>query len=133
MKKQSTNQKEIKIMRLGELKNHIMSLPEGSKLEYRLSYPFSWRGSYDEVAFRIEWVHCTREDVLENIIAALTRTFEGYKGGEYIYNEHTTVNFEEDISTYTDGNYVRVCIAQIEGGERYQSEEQRFINLIYKQ
>tara|TARA_R110000803_G_scaffold153384_2_gene218312 strand:+ start:4893 stop:5255 length:363 start_codon:yes stop_codon:yes gene_type:complete len=120
-------------MTLGELKKHIMDLPEGSKLDCKLSYPFSWGGSYDEVAFRLDWEDCTREDVLENIVAALTNTFEGYGGGNYTYDEHTSVNFEDDTSSDTDGDYVREQIESIEGSGGYQTEEQKLISLIYNQ
>lgn len=92
-------------MTLGDLKQYFQNLPEK---EYRfcLSEPFSWRGSYDEVAFSIIEVISSKQDILDNIEKAFTGTFYGYKGGEYTYKDYTPVHFEEDYSSYTDGGYI---------------------------
>lgn len=74
-------------MELGELKKHIESFDSGHKFEYSLSYPFSSRGSYNEVTFEILKSPMTREEVLANIEKAYTETFFGYKRGEYTYSE----------------------------------------------
>jgi hypothetical protein len=97
---------------LQDLKNYIESLPKDKKFNYKLSEPFSWRGSYDEVAFSIEKEESTRELLLEQIEKALTGEFEGYKGGNYRYNGRTTVNFEEEESRFSDGSYVHEMLME---------------------
>lgn len=62
---------------------------------------FSWRGVYDEVAFTPS-KNGTREESLEFINKALTKTFEGYKGGEYTYELYTDVHFEFDERSFLD-------------------------------
>lgn len=117
-------------MNLGQLKNHIEDLPHGTRLKYSLSDPFSWRGSYDEVAFRIEEIESTREELLEKIERALTEIFTGWKGGRYSYHESTTVHFEEDESAYSAGAYVDRLILKIDGMP-YISNEHKLVDLIF--
>ena len=93
-------------MTLEELKDFFEKQPAKKVFNYGLSSPFSWRGKYDEIAFSIEEGEFSREQILENIEKGLTEQFNGYKGGKYKYNEYTTVNFEEDYSSYTDGSYL---------------------------
>lgn len=118
-------------MNLKELKQHIENLPSGSKTEYSLSEPFSWRGIYAEVAFAIENTPSTKEELLANVEKAYNETFTGYKGGDYTYNDYTDVHFEEDTSCYTDGRYTMSKIAEIEKTDSYQSIEHKLINLAF--
>lgn len=57
-------------MSLKDLKQHIESFPEGHVFKHKLSNPFSWRGSYSEVAFDIS-LHQkqTREEALEMVFS----------------------------------------------------------------
>ena len=54
---------------------------------------FSWRGIYEEVAF-VPSKEGSKEESLKLIDLALSEVFEGWKGGEYAYNESTDVHFE---------------------------------------
>lgn len=119
-------------MNLGELKKYIKSFPDGTRFEYSLSDPFSWRGSYDEVAFSIEEVSATKEELLEKITKAFTQEFCGYKGGDYRYNGQTPVNFEADESSYSDGGYVEDQISKILDLSLVSSPEERLIKLAFK-
>ena len=56
---------------------------------------FSWRGCYDEVAFTPSKIG-SKEDSLRQIDRALTETFDGWKGGEYTYEEYTDAHFETE-------------------------------------
>jgi len=115
-------------MTLLELRDHISSFPEGTMFNYGLSAPFSWRGSYDEVAFSIIHERTKRENILANIEAAYVG-----KGGEYTYEDYTTVNFEEEGSrNYSDGRYVAEMIASIEGVESFNSQEERLVKIAFK-
>lgn len=118
-------------MELKQFKQQIEQAEEGKTFDYGISEPFSWRGSYDEVAFEIIEQPMTREEILANIEKAYTGTFYGYKGGEYTYVDYTEVHFEEDGSRYTDGGYCAEMIAKIEGGETYQSQEMRLVKLAF--
>ena len=118
-------------MKLKELKDYIESKEEGKTFDYGISEPFSWRGSYDEVAFEILDRQMTREEILSNIEMAYQGTFYGYKGGEYTYQDYTVVHFEKDYSSYTNGGYCSEMIARIEGGKYYPSQEHRLINKAF--
>ncbi len=59
------------------------------------STPHSDRDSYDELAFTP--VPETKiSDMLKHARSALGATFTGWKGGEYIMNEFTSVHIGED-------------------------------------
>jgi len=118
-------------MELKELKQQIKQAEIGKTFDYGISEPFSWRGSYDEVAFEILEQPMTREEILANIEKAYTGTFYGYKGGEFTYKDYTEVHFEEDTSSWTNGEYCAEMIAKIEGGETYQSQEMRLVKLAF--
>lgn len=118
-------------MELKEFKQQIEQAESGKTFDYGISEPFSWRGSYDEVAFEILEQPMTREEILANIEKAYTGTFYGWKGGKYTYEDYTDVHFEEDNSRWTDGGYCSEMIAKIEGGEIYQSQEMRLVKLAF--
>lgn len=110
-------------MTLLQLELHFKAFPAGTKFNYSLSMPFSWRGSYDEVAFALmDGLLMTREHALELIQAAYTQTFIGYKGGEFYYHNHTAIHFEATHSDYSDGDYVSNWIAKIEGTDFTQTQ-----------
>lgn len=119
-------------MELKDFKQHIESFPNGTRFNFGISQPFSWRGRYYEVAFSIVESAMTREEILANIELAYTKTFYGYKGGEYQYGDHTTVNFEEEGScSYSNGGYTTQMIAKIENSEEYRSQEERLVKLAF--
>lgn len=119
-------------MILKDLKESVSNLPEKTEFDYGLTKPFSWRGSYDEVAFSILESPMTREEILANIELAYTETFHGYKGGKYQYNDYTNVNFEEEGScNYSDGDYTEQMISRIEDTKEYKDRETKLINLIF--
>lgn len=118
-------------MTLGEFKAYVESFPDGKTFNYGISNPFSWRGSYDEVAFEFLEQSMTKEELLEKINLAYTDIFPGYKGGEYYFKNFTPVHFEEDNSTWSDGGYAAEWISNIEGKEPYQTQEERLIKLAF--
>lgn len=130
--KRKENQKTIKTMTLKEFKDYIESLPEKHKFGYGISNPFSWRGSYDEVAFSITDRPTYKEDILDKINSAYMNIFEGYKGGQYRYSDNTPIHFEDNIGDWTDGRYCSEKIAEIEGSDIYQSQEERLVKLAFQ-
>lgn len=117
-------------MILKQFKENIENQNANTMLRFGISKPFSWRGSYEEVAFSIEESPMMREEILIRIYMAYTGMFTGYKGGEYRYGDYTNVNFEQGPSTYTDGGYAAEMIAKLEGGEPYYSQEHRLMRLL---
>jgi hypothetical protein len=118
-------------MELKQLKEHFESFPKGTKFNFGITKPFSWRGSYAEVAFAMIKQPTTREEILTNIELAYTKTFRGYKGGEYNYNDYTDIHFETDYGSWTDGEYTSRLIAEIEEKEEYKSQEERLVKLAF--
>jgi len=118
-------------MTLLEFKDHVASLPNGAKFDYSISNPFSWRGIYAEVAFSIEDIPCTKKDILDKIEMAYNETFQGYKGGDFQYNDYTEIHFEESIGSYTDGDYCVNKIAEIAKEEVPHDNEERLVKLIF--
>jgi len=119
-------------MNLGQFEHHIKSFPEGTIFKYGISEPFSWRGVYAEVAFQILEESMTREQILERINLAFTKTFIGWKSlDEFTYGNMTPVNFEEGTGRWTDGGYVAQWIAKLEETEPYQSQEERLVKLAF--
>lgn len=120
-------------MELKDFKEYILKFPKGKIFNYGISEPFSWRGSYDEVAFAITESPMTREDILTNIEFAYSEIFYGYKGGEYTYKDWTKINFEEEGSrNYSDGDYTAKLISKIENSEVFKSQEERLIKLAFE-
>lgn len=93
-------------MTLQELKEFFESIDPNKTLHYRLSEPFSWRGDYSEVCFSFESLPSRAIDSLKMIDKALEGEFEGWKGGSYSYDLHTTVNFEKQHRDWTNGGYI---------------------------
>lgn len=118
-------------MTLKEFKDYINGFPNGTEFDFGVSEPFSWRGSYDEVAFDIMEQKMSKENILKNIELAYTETHFGYKGGEYQYKDYTDIHFEESCGRYTDGGYCANWIAKIEQSVPYQSQEERLVKLAF--
>lgn len=51
----------------------------------------SWRGSYDELALGYADEDITVSQLLARCEEAVGRSYQGYKGGDYIMSEHTPV------------------------------------------
>lgn len=113
-------------------KEYIEKFPENTLFRYGLSDPFSWRGAYDEVAFTLLDTPMTKEELLSKINEAYTKTFRGYKGGEYTYDDYTVVNFESSPNSWTDGDYVLSKIKEI---ENYKDTDESYylVSLAFKQ
>jgi hypothetical protein len=119
-------------MTLKDFKDYIESFPKKTEFKYGISKPFSWRGSYDEVAFEIVEYPMVKEQVLEHIELAYTETFNGYKGGDFVYGDNTTVNFEESYFHCSGGEYTLRMIQLIEGVEKVE-QEKKLVKLAFKQ
>lgn len=99
-------------MNLSDLKNLFSNVPDDHILQYGISEPFSWRGSYDEVCFAVE-EYVTGKQCKERIQKAYEDTFHGWKGGEFTYTDTTPVNFEHQSGAYTDEGYTKEMIEKV--------------------
>jgi hypothetical protein len=120
-------------MLLKELQDYFKGFEENHTFDFGLSQPFSWRGSYDEVAFAVIDKPYTREEILSNIQMAYAKTYTGYKGGEFEYYDYTEVHFEQDSSAYTNGEYARQWIESIVKEPQFQTLQERMVRLMFKQ
>jgi hypothetical protein len=118
-------------MTLKEFKDHLSNFPDNHIFDFGISEPFSWRGFYSEVAFEIVEQRTSKEEIMANINKAYNGTFIGWKGGEYVYDDHTEVHFEEDNSMYSGGEYCAEMIAKIEKREMYSSQEMRLAKIAF--
>ena len=116
-------------MKLGQLKEMFSRLDPNTELQYGISEPFSWRGSYDEVAFSFEPL-VNVKTCLERIDMAMSQTFYGYKGGEYKYYADTPVNFEPTISFWSDGEYCENMISVLLDQPEQNDREKYVISLL---
>jgi hypothetical protein len=119
-------------MTIKEFKSIIERTIGVTELRYGISEPFSWRGSYDEVAFEILDEPMSKQEVLRRVDLACTGTYDGYKGGEYRYDESTQVNFESGWGQYSDGEYCSEWIAKLENSSAYKDQETRLVTLLIK-
>jgi len=119
-------------MNLREFKQHIENFPVvGTVFKNGISEPFSWRGSYDEVAFSIILEEMTREEVLNRIHKALTEVVDGCGGGDFYYHNGTPVNFEEAPRVYSDGGYRDKIIYILENCGIIESHEMKLVKLAF--
>lgn len=73
---------------LSELIEFLEQLPKDHIVRYGFGEPDSYRGYYEDVAFKpVE--NTTIGDMLEHARSALGKTFSGYKGGDFLMNEDT--------------------------------------------
>lgn len=81
-------------MTLGTYIEILERVKDKSKtLSRGLGKPDSWRGSYGELAFDIV-ENITIQEMLDCAKKCIGRKFTGYKGGDFIFNEDTTINID---------------------------------------
>lgn len=81
-------------MILKELIEKLEKYPKDKVVRMGFDSPHSYRGSYDELAFE-PCPNTTVGQMLEYAKSAIGQTYEGYKGGQYLMDEYTTVNIAE--------------------------------------
>lgn len=91
-----------------ELKN--MDRPNAGVMFSDGTYPgrlSSWRGSYDELAVvpEQEEYYNSLSDFVAVLESAVGKTFEGYKGGEFVMDEHSPVW----VAEWGDNAYTAPC------------------------
>lgn len=77
---------------LGELIEALENFHPARHSPLGFGNPHSYRGDYSELAFEPAPA-ATVADMLAVAKSALGRTFEGWKGGDYVMDEHTPVWF----------------------------------------
>ena len=89
-------------MTLGELIKALEKAEPGRVVRFGFSMPDSYRGFYDQVAFRPAQ-NVTVASMLSYAREALGNTYTGYKGGEFTMDEHTDVWIAEYGQSEGDG------------------------------
>ncbi len=75
-------------MTLGELIDYLASLPAEHVFAEGFDSPHSYRGYYEDCAFEPA-ENTTAGAMLEAARSALDRTFQGYKGGDFLMGKDT--------------------------------------------
>lgn len=75
-------------MNLGTVKTVFWTIPDDFVFTEGFNNAHSWRGHYHEVAF-VPTENVSAADVKKEIDSALYEEHEGWKGGEFSYNEGT--------------------------------------------
>lgn len=97
---------------------------EDHVVEMQFGEPCSWRGNYSEVAFEHDYARRTLGEAKALFVKALTETFEGWKGGEYTYDERTTCyldnpgEYRDEEGTLFDAAIARFVFKVIESGDQ---------------
>lgn len=74
---------------LGELIRELEKVDLDYFLPLAFHEPHSYRGYYAEVAFELNQEGATVGEILSACKKAKEKFFEGYKGGEYTYDDNT--------------------------------------------
>lgn len=82
---------------LGELITALENFHPARTVPVGIANPHSFRGDYSELAFEPAPASTVAE-MLTVAKSALGRTFQGWKGGDYVMDEHTPVWFEMEGS-----------------------------------
>jgi len=77
-------------MTLGELIKRLESADPTQVVRWGFGDPHSYRGYYEQLAFEPK-ENVTVASMLADAKSALGRTFCGYKGGDYVMDEWTSV------------------------------------------
>lgn len=77
-------------MTLGQIIEALEGIPADAQVA-NLRGPHSYRGYYDDLAFKRSEGTRYASDLLADCKAAMGKAFEGYKGGRYVMGEMTPV------------------------------------------
>src|SRR5690348_7658276 len=85
-------------MTLGELISELKKMDANKVVPIGFGSPHSYRGYYEDLAFEPA-ENVTIGSMLAHAESALGKTFQGYKGGDYVMEDSTTVW----IASYGEG------------------------------
>lgn len=87
-------------MKLGQYIKILEDLDQNKTVSMGLGNPHCWRGSYDEVSF--EPVGPVKVSImLSDAKSALDGVYQGWKGGEFTFDENTKVHVDYE-GQFTD-------------------------------
>jgi hypothetical protein len=99
-------------MDLGEYINRLEKVKDKDRiLKKGLGKPHSWRGSDDELAFDIV-ENISIQEMLDCAKDCIGKQFTGYKGGDYIFDENTTINIDS-YGDWTDEKKIRSFLSLV--------------------
>jgi len=91
-------------MTLGKYINILETIPKEKIIPIGLGNPHSWRGSYDELSFELV-PNITVGEMLKQAKGAKNTTMIGWKGGEFLMTENTSINIDEE-GNWSDGETI---------------------------
>ena len=107
--------------KLIDLKNRLLELQKTKKtVNFKITDTFSWRGSYNEPCISVAAHRCPIEENLNELENLVTLPYDGYKGGFFRYTWNSPLNFEDDISSYSSGEYIEKFIENQKDNEDVQ-------------
>lgn len=80
-------------MTIKDMENIIESYPEDT-MPFKIEDEWSWRGIYDQACIGISIEETSKQDNLKELSNLLKYPFDGWKGGEFSYEESTLIHFE---------------------------------------
>ena len=102
-------------MTLGEYISLLEDYPRDLEVKKGLGNPHSWRGNYTELAFEpVE--NTTVGQMLDEARSAVGATMEGYKGGQYLMDEGTTIHIDP-YGSYTGGSTALLMLFELMLGD----------------
>jgi hypothetical protein len=101
-------------MTIIQLKNFLNRFSDDKICLYGFSSPHSYRGYYDQAAV-VPTQNVTIAEMKSTLDKLLTDTFEGWKGGEYKYDEDTEIHFSHIGSSEDLGEEMIAIILSVAG------------------
>lgn len=97
---------------LGKLKKLLAAADDNGTVTFGFNHAHSWRGVYAEVAFEPA-MNVTVKEMRAEVERALTETFQGWKGGDYTYDESTPAHLDEE-GVYSDRDWGGVILSIVD-------------------
>jgi hypothetical protein len=103
-------------MTIKELRMLLETQPKDKVCAFGFGYPHAHRGYYDHVSFPPNENDITIQQMLDYLKDAVNHHFEGWKGGEYYYNDTTPVHFNfEGVCSVDDSSIPENILTSILG------------------
>jgi len=82
-------------MTLGKLEKLLNAVDADATVLYGFTHAHSWRGIYAEAAFEPA-MNVSIKSMRDEVERALTETFQGWKGGDFTYDEWTEAHLDHE-------------------------------------
>jgi len=103
---QTSNKSRFKRFTIGELRELLQGQSSDKVCKFGFGYPHAHRGYYNHVSFPPNEQNITIGQLLDYLKDAVNHEFEGWKGGEYRYDDFTLVHFNFEGRCSDDDCYI---------------------------